>query len=55
MAKRPNMSESYDISSGEDELQIDVYTDMLEKMNNRKKTIVVIVISFNQQNSEEIA
>ena len=30
MAKRPTTSESHDTNSSEDELQIDIYTDMLE-------------------------
>ncbi|XP_047361946.1 piggyBac transposable element-derived protein 4-like [Vespa velutina] len=32
MAKRSNTNESHDTSSSEDELQIDVYTDMLERL-----------------------
>ncbi|CAK9833801.1 hypothetical protein ANTRET_LOCUS10430 [Anthophora retusa] len=33
MAKRPNTNESHGINSSEDEFQIDIYTDMLEKLN----------------------
>ncbi|CAK9810844.1 PiggyBac transposable element-derived protein 4 [Anthophora plagiata] len=33
MAERSNRNESHDTSSSEDELQIDVYTDMLERLN----------------------
>ncbi|KAK9502616.1 hypothetical protein O3M35_011351 [Rhynocoris fuscipes] len=33
MAKRSNRIESHDTSSSEDELQIDVYSDMLERVN----------------------
>ena len=32
MAKRSNTNESHDTSGSEDELQIDVYTDMLERL-----------------------
>ena len=32
MAKRPTTSESHDTNSSEDEFQIDLYTDMLERL-----------------------
>lgn len=33
MAKRSNKNVSHDISSSEDEFQVDVYSDQLEKLN----------------------
>ncbi|KAK1120223.1 hypothetical protein K0M31_012590 [Melipona bicolor] len=53
MAKRSTTNEFLDTSSSEDELQIDLYSDMLERLT--VKTTTVIVISYNQDGDEEFA